>query len=111
MKVYEGRRDAEGKPMVFVAERTADGRLVNQAPLQPRMDIYPHSPAGFEWGYGGSGPSQLALALCADALNNDARARRVYQNFKFQVVAKFPEAGWHLTEEQVRNAVSTLEAS
>jgi len=28
----------------------------------PRSDLRNHSPNGFEWGYSGSGPAQLALA-------------------------------------------------
>lgn len=38
------------------------------APLNPRHDLYNHSPCGFEYGYGGSGPAQLALAILADHL-------------------------------------------
>ena len=36
---------------------TKDGRKLN-----PRLDLFNHSPTGFEWGYGGSGPAQTALA-------------------------------------------------
>ncbi len=35
-------------------------------PLGPRLDLANHSPDGFSWGYGGSGPAQLALAILAD---------------------------------------------
>jgi hypothetical protein len=30
-----------------------------------------NSPTGFGWGYGGSGPAQLALALLADSLGDN----------------------------------------
>lgn len=43
-------------------------------PLEPRHDLRNHSPDGFEWGYSGSGPAQLALALAADVLGDDDRA-------------------------------------
>ena len=33
--------------------------------LNPRHDSGNHSPTGLEWGYSGSGPAQLALALAA----------------------------------------------
>jgi hypothetical protein len=46
-----------------------------------------HSPDGFNWGYGGSGPAQAALAICIDIFNNNYIARALYQNFKFQFVA------------------------
>lgn len=55
--------------------------------LDPRFDLYRHSPDGFMWGYGGSGPSQLALALAADVTGDDARAIRIYQTFKQVYVA------------------------
>jgi hypothetical protein len=32
-----------------------------------------HSPDGFSWGYGGSGPAELARCLLIDALGNRAR--------------------------------------
>ena len=63
---------------------------VNGSPLDPRCDLYNHSPCGFQWGYAGSGPAQLALALCADVLGDDARALRVYQDFKMLVIAPLP---------------------
>lgn len=31
--------------------------------LDPRLDLANHSPTGFEWGYGGSGPTQLSVGL------------------------------------------------
>ena len=37
-------------------------------------DLVNHSPDGTEWGYAGSGPAQLALALLAHALADDALA-------------------------------------
>ncbi len=51
-------------------------------PLPLRLDLANKSPTGFEWGYGGSGPSQLALALCADALDDEIAVLTIYQNFK-----------------------------
>lgn len=42
-------------------------------PLPLRLDLVSHSASGFEWGYGGAGPSQLALAILADHWRADAR--------------------------------------
>lgn len=111
LKIYEGTRTGphRGVVRVVVGELTVDGRVVNTRPLPLRLDLYTHSPDGFEWGYGGSGPSQLALALCADALGDDRRALGLYQHFKWQHVAKFPQAGWRLTEEQIVTDVRLLE--
>ncbi len=42
-----------------------------------------HSPTGFNWGYGGSGPAQLAYAICHE-LYGASTARQVYQDFKWR---------------------------
>lgn len=59
-------------------------------PLDPRVDLVNHSPCGFAWGYGGSGPSQLALAILADFTEDDAFALSHYQAFKRLVIANLP---------------------
>ena len=71
-------------------------------PLPKRFDLENHSPTGFEWGYLGSGPAQLALALLADALHNDEEARRLHQQFKSAVVARFAQDSWELTREEIQ---------
>src|SRR6188474_3029228 len=90
MKTYRGRRK-DGGTMVSV-----DG-----APLNPRLDLWNHSPTGFEWGYAGSGPAQLALALLADALRNDELAQNVHQEFKRKVIGRLPDS-WVLTASEIR---------
>lgn len=53
-----------------------------------------HSPDGFAWGYGGSGPAQLALALCLRifeykrAPNDWVSLPFDYQQFKWDIIAK-----------------------
>ncbi len=42
--------------------------------LPPRHDLRNHSPDGLKWGYAGSGPAQLALAVLPDALGSDRHA-------------------------------------
>jgi Family of unknown function (DUF6166) len=87
-----------GQPGGAVIVQT-DSRL---APLGPRYDLANHSPTGFSWGYGGSGPAQLALALLADALGDDALALRLYQRFKFRVIGALPlNEAWAMTEVEV----------
>ena len=103
MKVYHGTRADEGN-RVAVTEGCDRPHA-----LDPRFDLRRHSATGFEWGYGGSGPAQLALALCADALGDDDRAQSVYQRFKFRVVAALGGDTWTLTEDQVKAAVADIE--
>ena len=49
--------------------------------------VYNHSPDGFNWGYRGSGPAQLALAVMLELTDQDDTALRLYQKFKAEVVA------------------------
>ena len=52
-----------------------------------------HSPAGFEWGYGGSGPADLALNILLAASGDRDFAAQHHQAFKWQFVAKLPAEG------------------
>lgn len=95
MRVYKGRRTPDGCVVTV-----HDGETRGKA-LRPRLGLRNHSPTGFEWGYGGSGPAQLALALLADCLGDDDRALDLYQAFKFAVVGKLEQEGWTLTEQSI----------
>lgn len=53
--------------------------------------IYNHSPDGFNWGYGGSGPAQLALGILLE-LTDAVYACVEYQAFKWQFIAKLPQS-------------------
>lgn len=77
-------------------------------PLNPRLDLYNHSPTGFEWGYCGSGPAQLALAILADHLADDRQALDVYQRFKWAVIAELPRKRWTLTSEDIDRAIEAV---
>lgn len=53
--------------------------------------IRKHSPDGFAWGYSGSGPAQLSLAICLELFGLPEYAERVYQDFKTRYIAVLPE--------------------
>ena len=97
-RVYVGTRDSIGVCTVVIEE---NGR---QRPLPVCLGTRCHSPDGFEWGYTGSGPAQLALAILVDAIG-ERKAVDLYQMFKVGVVAKFPEKGWRLTRSQIDEAL------
>lgn len=97
--VYRGTRDEDG-----VAHVTC-----GMVPLAPRWDLKNHSPTGLEWGYGGSGPAQLALALLADFTQDPKRALAWYQPFKWRVVAHLPKGPWTLTGDQIEDVLAVLE--
>ena len=104
MALYEGRR---GDRDVVV---TVDG-----SPLPARNDLTNHSPDGFEWGYAGSGPSQLALALLAHHFSltetqelADLKALMLYQTFKEKLIASLPEEGWQLSSYVITDTVRLI---
>lgn len=51
------------------------------------LELANHSPTGFSWGYAGSGPAQLALAILLDHTGDPEVALSLYQTFKVQHVA------------------------
>lgn len=69
---------------------------------KPSQDVWNHSPCGFEWGYCGSGPAQLALALLLEVTSRD-EAVRAHQDFKSMIVAAFPHKQWACTGEGISN--------
>lgn len=73
---------------------TVDGSLLLPDRSQALRN---HSPDGFAWGYEGSGPAQLALALLLHSGLNDQIALHVHQAFKREVIARQPfDKDWTL---------------
>ena len=72
-----------------IAQRAVyiDGKKLDPA---KSLQVVNHSPDGFAWGYGGSGPAQLALAILLEFMSEDF-ARQNYQKFKNEFVAKLPQ--------------------
>lgn len=64
--------------------------LLNGKPIDPResLKVRNHSPDGFNWGYSGSGPSQLVLAVMLKLTGKSDN----YQEFKFKVIAALPQS-------------------
>jgi Family of unknown function (DUF6166) len=96
MKTYEAFRE-NGQPLVLVVNGTRRRALT----AGPSQQIVNHAPYGFEWGYGGSGPAQLALAIMLDCTRNREVANRHYQGFKREFIAPAPEVGFTITADQI----------
>ena len=80
-----------------------------QKPIDPRFDLANHSPTGFCWGYAGSGPAQLALAILSDYLKDDAKALSLYQDFKSRVVVRLPmDADFTLIDGEIERALERI---
>jgi hypothetical protein len=92
---YVGTRTKQGCKV----EKVAEGQ--DTEPLNLRLDLWNHSPTGFEFGYGGSGPAQTALAILADATGNDRLAVVLHQQFKWDFVAKAKQEGFELTADEI----------
>jgi hypothetical protein len=92
--VYRGRRDPSA-PVGEEVEVTVDGE-----PLDCRYDLLSASPSGFEWGYGGSDPAQLAIAILAHAYDDEFACEH-YQEFKGAVVANLSEDRWTLRTSEL----------
>lgn len=97
MKTYSGKQSGLGAILGRRVQIEEGARITI---LNARTDLWSHSPDGFQWGYGGSGPAQLALALLADATGDDRIAVRLHQPFKSQFVAAFGEE-WSMTDQEI----------
>jgi len=71
-----------------------DGRVLDPARSQK---VWNHSPDGFAWGYGGSGPAQLALAILLAAGLSDDDAVRLHQPFKWAFIAPLPQGRFSIS--------------
>lgn len=56
---------------------------------------------GFEWGYGGSGPADLARSIVGDLIDDQDPDPALYQAVKNKLVAAVPHAGGEITEDEV----------
>jgi len=94
---YAGHHKAHG----VIVTVTRSGRTER---LDPCSDLRNNSPSGFAWGYNGSGPAQLALAILTDYFGarpgGRALAEALYEPFKFTVIAVLPDR-WEMNFEEV----------
>lgn len=99
MKTYYAERTKGcGEEDVWIAENGIDTLL----PVEPSQKVVNHAP-GFQWGYAGSGPSQLALAILLDyTKGNVAISKNFYQRFKFEFVAKWQDS-WSITDIEIHD--------
>jgi len=106
MKNYHIKRvnPSEGAGRVSVEVHDGDKRRLLDP--RPSQQVYNHSPDGFEFGYHGSGPAQLALAILLDFTDNTRVSRQLYQQFKADHIATLPEEGGIILGNTIFNWVS-----
>ncbi|MFC4452006.1 DUF6166 domain-containing protein [Halorussus aquaticus] len=101
--------------VAYVGYRQRGRAIVEKQPGEERLTpeqslkVANHSPSGFEWGYGGSGPAQLALALLLDYTDDEAVALAHYTKFKNEVVSQLdctgPDGRWRLTGRAIESVL------
>lgn len=93
-KTYKGYTDGDWPGRVVVESR--DGTV-------PLARHTRHSPDGHSWGYGGSGPAQLALDILWDLFGKEPEPR-TYMAFKDAKIATIPQhAAWRMTDVEIRD--------
>ena len=96
------QKEYRGKRLDTGVEVTVDG-----SPLDPRYDLRQLSQSGFEWGYGGAGPMQLALAILADHFGGDgSRALNAYKRFCELKIAEIDAPEWVIGESSIDSLLS-----
>jgi len=100
----------------FIVKGYANGRedtcgdvdvMLNNEELPFHFDLCNHSPTGFNWGYSGSGPSQLAFCIIYEYLTkvdgySVVKAKPLteycYHDFKNEFIAPLPQTmDWEIT--------------
>ena len=89
---YRGQRTPQGCQV----ERVRDGSEATPLEPGPSLAVREHSPTGFEWGYLGSGPAQLALAILLDLGVPPTTAADHYQALKAERIAILTADSWEL---------------
>lgn len=80
----------------IVLRRGPGGEVITNVPRR----LVKHSPSGYEWGYGGSGPADLALNILLLFVNEDI-AQALYQMFKWDFIAPMPAEGGVIKRDDI----------
>jgi hypothetical protein len=93
-KALHGYMD-DGEVWVYEGERRV--AKLDHSPL----------PHGFSWGYGGGGPTQLALALLTAVVGvQRAQEPELHQRFKLDIISQLEQTkGWAIPEDFIKGWV------
>ncbi len=97
----------QGLPGMFTGFRDDDGAVtvwygLERIDVADSLAVANHSPTGFAWGFGGSGPAQLALAMLLKVTDRDT-AEKYHQQFKWDWLAQLPaEQHWQMMIAEAR---------
>lgn len=116
MHAYVGRRDASTVAGKEHAGSNPQVMLIDSGQERPLEEAtepvdYPITVSGeFEWGYGGSGPINLAAAILNDALGF-LPAASVVMDFCDSVIAELPRLEFELTPDVLQTWIDARLAS
>ena len=112
-KIYKGKRARDGVVVEVLTFRVRKGRRRLR-----HIPFHSATKGDLNWGYGGSGPADLALAILVDYFHEHApskgyragaacntwmttsRAWKLHQDFKWRFVATFADE-WELYDTQI----------
>ena len=108
--VYRGVRIKENPNDVGECHVYVDGK--------PLRHVVHHSPDGFNWGYGGSGPADLALSILAHHFDERHSNEQIewgwclcwfyHQYFKWMFVSPIQENTWETNSDMVQAAIDKI---
>ena len=107
------KRTRKGGFPVYIGyiDEQKEKTIVELSPIRSQ-EIINHSPDGFNWGYGGSGPAQCALGVLLDHTNDKETARELYQDFLSEVIAHMPiEKKLEMPVEKIQKWIDSKENS
>jgi len=84
-----------------------EGGVLGQYEVYPLKHIVQHSPDGFNWRYGGSGPADTALSILTDCVGKRI-AEVYYQGFKERFVSIWGEC-FEVTENEIKTWIQVKE--
>jgi hypothetical protein len=106
-------RRVEHGDTIFMLQRMGHNLRVTVKPALGEPMTLPHlmhhSPDGFEWGYGGSGPADLARSITGWLLETDDPPPGVYQRVKECLVANVPTFGGVISGADVFDVIEDVE--
>ena len=109
--VYRGVRIKENPNDVGECHVYVDGK--------PLCHVVHHSPDGFNWGYGGSGPADLALSILAHHFDERPSEEQLewgwclcwlyHQDFKWLLLAPIQLDDWELDTSLVQHTIDAID--
>ena len=104
MKIFRGRKT----PVGCIVELDNESYRTKLS-LEKSLQIADHSPEGFQWGYNGSGPAQLAAAILYEITDDVDLSREYYQLFKFDHVSQWGDT-FEISEFEIKIWLSLVGA-